>query len=73
MGNFEGGLFEASSISADWKAISKEFENLWKFPHCIGTIDGKHVAIECPKLSGTQYFNYKGFFSVVLLAICAAK
>ena len=58
---------------ADWKAISKEFENLWNFPHCIGTIDGKHVAIECPKLSGTQYFNYKGFFSVVLLAICAAK
>ena len=20
---------------ADWKAISKEFENLWNFPHCI--------------------------------------
>ena len=58
---------------ADWKAISKEFENLWNFPHCIRAIDGKHVAIECLKLSGTQYFNCKGFFSVVLLAICDAK
>ena len=58
---------------ADWKAISKEFENLWNFPHCIGAINRKHVAIECPKLSGTQYFNYKSFFSVVLLAICNAK
>ena len=58
---------------ADWKAISEEIENLWNFPHCIGAIDGKYAATECPKLSETQYFNYKGFFSVVLLAICDAK
>ena len=42
---------------ADWKPISKESENLWNFPHCIGAIEGKHVAIECRKLSGTKYFN----------------
>ena len=36
-------------------------------------LTGKHVAIECPKLSGTQYSNCKGFFIVVLLAICDAK
>ena len=58
---------------AVWKTISKEFENLWNFPHCIEAIDGKHVATKCPNLSGTQYFNYKGFFSVVLIAICDAK
>ena len=58
---------------ADWKVISKEFENLWNFPRCTGDVDGKHAAIECPKLSETQYFNYKGFFSVVLLAICDAE
>ena len=58
---------------ADQKAISKEFKNLWNFPYCIGAIDGKHVVIECHKLSGTQYFNYKGFFSEVLLAIYDAQ
>ena len=58
---------------ADWKAISKELENLWNFPHCIGAMDGIHVAIEWPKLSGTQHFNCKDFFSVVMLAICDAK
>ena len=30
---------------ADWKSIFKEFENLYNFPHCIGAIDGKYVAI----------------------------
>ena len=54
-----------SRIQRIWKS--------WDFPHWIEAIDGKHVAIESPKLSGTQYFNYKGFFSVVLLAVCDAK
>lgn len=36
--------------------ISDEFEKLWNFQNWI---DGNHVAIECPKLSATQYFNDK--------------
>ena len=53
--------------------ISEDFLNFWQFPHCVGAVDGKHVAIECPRNSGTQFHNYKGFFSLVLLAICDAK
>ena len=45
---------------------AKDYEYIRNFPYCVASIDGKHVLIECPKLSGSRYFNYKGFFSVIL-------
>ncbi|XP_048481249.1 uncharacterized protein LOC125489424 [Plutella xylostella] len=57
----------------DWKAVSKDFEEKWNFPHTIGALDGKHINIQAPFRSGTEYFNYKKFFSIVLLALVDAN
>ena len=61
------------SSQEDWLEIAKNFEESWNLPHVIGAIDGKHIRMQCPKYSGTQYYNYKGFFSLVLMAICDAN
>lgn len=36
----------------------------------VGTVEGKHIRLQWPKNSGTQYYNYKNVFSLVLFAIC---
>ena len=61
---------KSSSSREEWLAIASGFEETWNFPHCLGSIDGKHIRIECLSLSGTYYYNYKGFYSIILLAIC---
>lgn len=51
-----------------WNIISKRYQELWDLPNCVGSIDGKHICIKAPANSGSAFYNYKGFFSVVLMA-----
>lgn len=57
----------------EWVSTSEGFKSTWNFPNCIGAIDGKHIAIKKPPGSGSYYFNYKKFFSIVLMAVVNAN
>ena len=59
--------------SHEWKPMSEEFHAMWNFLHCLGAINGKHIAMQCPLKSRSLNYNYKGFFSIVLLAVCDAR
>lgn len=66
-------LFQFPSTEEEWLRESKLFEERWQFPNCLGAIDGKHVAISPPPDSGSYYYNYKGFNSMVLMVVANAN
>ena len=39
------------------------------YPMCLGALDGSHINIKPPLGSETDYYNYKKFYSVILLAM----
>lgn len=57
----------------DWKTISDGFMTSWQFSNCLGAIDGRHMRVQAPRNSGSNYFNYKQFFSMVMMATCDAQ
>ena len=45
------------------------FEVRWGFPQVADPIDGTHIPIDCPKDSPSNYYNRKGFYSVIMQAL----
>lgn len=56
-----------------WIKSAKEFDDQWNYPNCLAAMDGKHIMLQAPINSGSEYYNYKSFFSIVLFALVDAK
>lgn len=49
---------------------------LWKYTAtstCLGAADGKHVRIIHPRNSGSTFYNYKSYYSIMLMAAVDAN
>lgn len=57
----------------DWLEISNKFGTFANFPNCIGAADGKHIRVIKPTDTGSLYYNYKHYFSIVLIGVCDAN
>ncbi|GFN75266.1 nuclease harbi1 [Plakobranchus ocellatus] len=51
-----------------WAKTTDGYFSKWDFPNCIGSIDGKNIPLTKPPNCGSLFYNYKGFFSILLLA-----
>ena len=69
---YSGEVMPFPRTKEAWEAIATEFQRRWQFPHTIGALDGKHIAIRCPPKSGSYYYNYKGYYSIILMALADA-
>ena len=56
-----------------WIETATQFYERTNFPHCLGALDGKHIRVIKPEGSGSLYYNYKNYFSILLLALCDAS
>ena len=60
----------------EYKDSMVAMEEQWQFPCCFGAIDGCHIPIKCPpggQESQKEHHNFKGFYSIVLMAIIDAN
>ena len=63
-------VFKCPTTEDEWKEVASVFSDKWNFHHCI---DGKHVRIQAPPHSGSQYYSYKGYYSIIMLAVVDAN
>ena len=56
----------------DWIRTADEYYERTNFANCIGAVDGKHIRMRKPNESASQFFNYKNFFTAVLMAVADA-
>ena len=62
------GFIKIPSTSENWLKISETFQSRWNFTNCLRAINGKHIQIRPPPGTGSEYFNYKKTFPIILLA-----
>ena len=53
----------------DFDRMLDGFETRWGFPHCAGAVDGTHIPIIAPTTDHCDYFNRKGWHSLIMQAV----
>ncbi len=61
------------STELEINEITNGFRRIGRIPNVIGAIDGSHIPIKAPHLFPVDYFNRKGFYSIVLQALVDHK
>ncbi|XP_068200473.1 putative nuclease HARBI1 [Palaemon carinicauda] len=69
---YKDKVLHCPKTEEDWKEVAPRFSSSWNYHNCLGAVDGKHIAIKNSRNAGSYYYNYKGFHSIVLMAVADA-
>ena len=53
--------------------FAQEFQDIHNIPYVIGAVDGSHIPIVAPRLHAADYYNRKGFHSILLQGVVSSK
>ncbi|XP_073689375.1 uncharacterized protein [Garra rufa] len=56
-----------------FEEMAAYIENRWGLPQCVGAIDGSHIPILAPQEYHCDYFNRKGWHSIILQGVVDGK
>ena len=65
-------MLRCPKTKEEWKEVAATFSSRWNYHNCLGAVNGKHIAMKKPPNAGFYYYNYKGFYSIVLMAVADA-
>jgi len=53
----------------DLQSVIDGFNMKWDMMQCAGAIDGCHIPVKPPSLNHTDFYNRKGWYSIILQAL----
>ena len=59
--------------TAVMEKFADEFQDIHGIPYVVGAVDGSHIPIVAPHLHAVDYYNRKGFHSVLLQGVVSSK
>ena len=49
--------------------VIQGFKQKWGFVQCAGAIDSSHIPVRAPAMNHTDYYNRKGWYSIIVQAV----
>ena len=64
-----GPVYVKKPLPDEFRNIIDGFQQRWDFPQCAGAIDGTHIPIIGPEDERNEYFNRKGWYSIIMQGV----